>query len=53
LNKKKLPEPKGEASTRNHLVISSYHALALEVRGIGVWLCCTSGRKSIGLFDDQ
>ena len=37
-------EPIGETFTRNHLVISLYQALALELRGIEAELCLASRR---------
>lgn len=38
-------ESKDEAFTRDHLVISLYHDLTLEVRGIGGELCLPSRRR--------
>jgi len=39
-------EPIGEAFTRNHLVISMYQSVGLEVKGIADGLCL-SARKRI------
>ena len=43
----KESEPIGEAFTRNNLVVSLHHALALEVRGIKVELRFTLRRKAL------
>ena len=40
-------EALAEAFTRKHLVLSLYHALALEVRGIGVELSSAARRQII------